>query len=177
VASVRARVDAGVVVVLLLFAGVVVTQVVVSDRLQTRHEHRVARVEAARDANNAVLQHLTDAETGVRGFQLTGDKAFLTPYDQGRIGAYTMLDEAAELTTDPTALRLLTAERAAASKWLYAFAYPVVNAGVADPGYSRTPRGKQLFDEIRAANAAVDRAIRADQAQVVAADRRAARLA
>jgi hypothetical protein len=131
VASVRARVDAGVIAVLVLFIGVVVTQFVVSDSLQSRHERRVARVEAARDANTAVLQHMTDAETGVRGFQLTGDKSFLEPYDQGRIGAFTSFDEVAARTTDPTVLRLLTAERAAASRWLYVFAYPVVNAGVA----------------------------------------------
>jgi signal transduction histidine kinase/CHASE3 domain sensor protein len=177
VASVRARVDAGVIAVLVLFIGVVVTQFVVSDSLQSRHERRMARVEAARDANTAVLQHMTDAETGVRGFQLTGDKRFLQPYDQGRIGAFTAFDEVAARTTDPTVLRLLTAERAAASRWLYAFAYPVVNAGVADPGYSQTGRGKELFDEIRTVNAAVGEALRADMDRVAAADRRAARLA
>ncbi|GAA3920590.1 ATP-binding protein [Actinoplanes auranticolor] len=176
-ASVRARVDAGVIAVLVLFIGVVVTQFMVSDSLQSRHERRVARVEAARDANTAVLQHMTDAETGVRGFQLTGDEQFLQPYDQGRIGAFTMFDEVAAGTTDPTVLRLLAAERAAASRWLYAFAYPVVNAGVADPGYSQTGRGKELFDEIRKANAAVAGALRAEMDRVAAADRRAARLA
>ncbi|MEU8234051.1 ATP-binding protein [Actinoplanes sp. NPDC048967] len=173
----RARVDAGVIAVLVLFIGVVVTQFVVSDNLQSRHERRVARVEAARDANTAVLQHMTDAETGVRGFQLTGDKRFLQPYDQGRVGAFTSFDEVAARTTDPTVRRLLTAERAAASRWLYAFAYPVVNAGVADPGYSQTGRGKELFDDVRAANAAVAEALQADMRRVNAADRRAARLA
>jgi two-component system phosphate regulon sensor histidine kinase PhoR len=177
VASVRARVDAGVIAVLVLFIGVVVTQFVVSDSLQSRHERRVARVEAARDANTAVLQHMTDAETGVRGFQLTGDKSFLEPYDQGRIGAFTSFDEVAARTTDPTVLRLLTAERAAASRWLYVFAYPVVNAGVADPGYSQTGRGKELFDDVRTDNAAVAEALQVDLRRVAAADRRAARLA
>ena len=175
--SVRARLDAGVIAVLLLFVGVVVTQVVVSDSLQARHERRAAGVEAARDANRAVLQYLTDAETGVRGFQLTGNKTFLKPYDEGRKGAFVSLDEVADRTTDDTALRLLTVARTAASQWLYAFAYPVVNAGVADPGYSRTGRGKELFDEIRAANAAVDEALRAEQRRVDAADRRLARFA
>ncbi|GAA3341124.1 hypothetical protein GCM10020358_31290 [Amorphoplanes nipponensis] len=175
--SVRARVDAGVLAVLVLFVGVVVTQFLVADRLQGRHEQRVARVEAARDANNAVLQNMTDAETGVRGFQLTGDQRFLEPYDAGRIGAFRAFDEVAARTTDPAALRLLTAERTAASRWLYAFAYPVVNAGVADPGFTQTTRGKQLFDELRAANAAVDTALVADQHRVAAADRRSARLA
>jgi two-component system phosphate regulon sensor histidine kinase PhoR len=177
VASVRARVDAGVIAVLVLFIGVIAAQLVVGDSLQSRHERRVARVEAARDANTAILQHMTDAETGVRGFQLTGDPSFLEPYDQGRVGAFTAFDVVAATTTDATALRLLSAERTAASQWLYAFAYPVVNAGVADPGYGRTGRGKQLFDRVRASNGAVDVALRADQGRVAAADRRTARLA
>ena len=175
--SVKAPVDAGVIAVLVLFLGVVVTQFLVSDRLQSRHERRVVQAEAARDANTAILQHLTDAETGVRGFQLTGDPMFLQPYDRGRIGAYNSFDEVAARTTDPTVLRLLSQERAAAAQWLYAFAYPVVNAGVADPGYSRTGRGKQLFDKIRESNTAVDEALRAAQRRINEADRRASRLA
>jgi signal transduction histidine kinase/CHASE3 domain sensor protein len=177
VASVRTRLTAGISVVLLLFVGVVVTQLLVGDSLQARHERRVARGEAARDANTAVLQHLTDAETGVRGFQLTGDQAFLEPYDLGRAGAFVSLDEVAARTTDATTLRLLTTERAAAAQWLYAFAYPVVNAGVADPGYAGSQRGKELFDGIRAANAQVGTSLRADRDRVAAADRRVARLA
>ena len=169
--------DAGVIAVLLLFVAVVVIQFLVTDSLQSRHERRVARVQAARDANSAVLQHMTDAETGVRGFQLTGDRSFLQPYDQGRVGAVASLDEVGTRTTKVTTLRLLDVERAAASQWLHVFAYPVVDAGVADPGVSRSGRGKQLFDEVRAANAAVDRALLADQRRVLAANRRAARLA
>ncbi len=176
-ASVRARVDAGVIAVLVLFVGVVVTQFLVTDNLQGRHERRAARVEAARTANTAILQYMTDAETGVRGFLLTGDRGFLEPYHRGLSGAFTSLDEVAARTTDATALRLLTVERTAASRWLDAFAAPVVNAGVADPGYPRTVRGKELFDEVRAANAAVDAALLADQRRVLAADRRASRLA
>lgn len=176
-ASVKARIDAGVIAVLVLFVGVVVTQFLVTDSLQSRHERRVARVQSARDANSTILQSMTDAETGVRGFQLTGEKIFLEPYELGRVVAFRSLDEVAARTTDQATLGLLKAERAAASHWLYAFAYPVVNAGVADPGYSGSGRGKQLFDQVRATNAVVDAALLADQRRVVAADRRASRLA
>ena len=176
-ASVRARVDAGVIGVLVLFVAVVVIQFLVTDNLQGRHERRLARVQAARDANSAVLQHMTDAETGVRGFQLTGDRSFLEPYEQGRAGAFASLDEVGASTTKVITLRLLGVERTAASQWLNAFAYPVVDAGAADRGLSRSGRGKTLFDEVRAANAAVDRALLADQRRVVAANRRASRLA
>ena len=33
------------------------------------------------EANEAVLQYMTDAETGVRGLKLTGEKLFLEPYN------------------------------------------------------------------------------------------------
>src|SRR5947207_7382679 len=44
---------------------------------QTQAVHETGR------ANDAVLQALTDAETGVRGYQLTGDPAFLQPHRLG----------------------------------------------------------------------------------------------
>src|SRR4029453_2281901 len=125
----------------------------------------------AHDANQAVLQHMTDAETGVRGFQLTGDEVFLAPYDTGRAGAFTAFDVIAAHSDDSAVRRSLTVERAAASQWLSAYAVPIVNAGVADRASARPPRGKSLFDAIRTANADVDAAIRAEQRSVVAADR------
>ena len=46
-------------------------------------EERSRRVTTATGNNHAVLQALTDAETGVRGYQLTGDPSFLEPYRTG----------------------------------------------------------------------------------------------
>jgi len=175
--SVKARVSAGVIVLVVLFLAVIVTQLLVSDRLQASHARHTERLVAARTAHTAVLQHLTDAETGVRGFQLTGEKLFLEPYDLGRVGAFTAFDEVAAATTDENVLRLLAVERAAASQWLYAYAYPIVNAGVADPDRSWTARGKTMFDRIRAANAAADAALRAEQQAIAAADGRQSRSA
>ena len=175
--SVRRRAVAGLVTLVLLFLAIVTVQLVAGDRLETRHARRADRVERARDASTAALQHLTDAETGVRGFQLTGRPLFLQPYEQGRVGAFTSYDAVASHTSDPDVLRLLAGERAAASRWLYAYAIPIVNAGVADPDFSQTQRGKELFDEVRAANAAVGEALREEKAGVVADARAESRLA
>ncbi|MFI5930766.1 ATP-binding protein [Actinoplanes sp. NPDC051494] len=174
--SLGRRLHAGFVLLILLFLAFVVAQLLVSERTQTRHSERAERLDAAHDANVAVLQHMTDAETGVRGFQLTGEPIFLEPYEKGRVGAFTSFDAVSAGSSDPTVLRLLAEERAAAAQWLYTYATPVVNAGEADPEYPLTRRGKDLFDRVRTANAAVDAAIVSEQADVADADRQEQRL-
>lgn len=173
--SVRHRVGVGVGVLLALFVALVVVQVVTGDRMDARHARDAARLEAARDANLAVLQHMTDAETGVRGFQLTGQRTFLEPYDSGRVDAFTAFDAVSGHTGAPAVARLLAAEREAAARWLYAYAIPTVNDGRADPDTALTARGKRMFDLFRAANADVDAAIRAEQADAAARARRETR--
>ncbi|GGQ61074.1 CHASE3 domain-containing protein [Couchioplanes azureus] len=168
----RRRANAAFLTLLTLFAAVVVLQLVVGDRLRVAQAGRAARLEQARDANTAVLQHLTDAETGVRGFQLTGVRDFLEPYDRGRASAFTSFDAVATTTADPGVRRLLAAERTAASQWLNAYATPIVVAGTAAPEFSHTERGKQLFDQFRTANAAVDAALANLQEKNAAAARR-----
>jgi two-component system phosphate regulon sensor histidine kinase PhoR len=177
VGSIGRRLHAGFLVLILVFLTYMVAQIVVGERLQNRHTARAARLESARDANTAVLQHMTDAETGVRGFQLTGEKEFLAPYEEGRVGAFTAFDAVAAGTPDPDVQRLLARQRASASQWLVAYATPIVNDGTADPDSPLTRRGKQLFDRIRSDNAAVDNAIRAEQARAAASNRRQQRLA
>jgi len=175
--SVNRRVSAAFLVLLLLFSAVVTVQLFVGERLAEGRERHVDRVDAVRHANDAVLQNMTNAETGVRGFQLTGQRDFLGPYDSGRVGAFTSFDEAEAGTTRTDIKRLLFVERQAAGRWLTAYAVPIVLAGVADANPERAGRGKAMFDDFRAANAAVDRAVAAEMATVVAADRRQAWLA
>ena len=175
--SLRHRVGVGIGALLVLFVALVVVQAVAADRLSARHERAAARLEAADDANVAVLQHLTDAETGIRGFQLTGRRSFLEPYDSGRVRAFTAFDEVAGHTAAPAVARLLAVEREAAGRWLYAYAVPTLNAGRTDPDAAFTARGKRMFDRFRAANADVDAAIAAEQAAAADRARREVRLA
>jgi two-component system phosphate regulon sensor histidine kinase PhoR len=172
VRSVKGRVGVGFGVLMLLFVALVTVQVLVGDRLRAERQRHADRLEQALNANRTVLQNMTDAETGVRGFQLTGERAFLDPYDSGRVGAFTAFDRMSELTRDGDVVRLVAVERQAAAHWLDAYAYPIVNAGVADADEVRAVRGRALFDLIRAANVGVDTAIRAEQEAVARADRR-----
>jgi signal transduction histidine kinase len=172
---VKRRITGGFAALMVLFAAVVLVQLVVTDGLRTEQDRLAARLAHARNANQAVLQHMTDAETGVRGFQLTGEQMFLGPYDSGRVGAFTSFDEVEKNTAAAEVRRLLVAERRAAAHWLYAYAVPIVNAGMADRNEPRLARGKAMFDDIRTANAAVDAAVAAEQRAAAAAARRQSR--
>jgi two-component system, OmpR family, phosphate regulon sensor histidine kinase PhoR len=175
VESVQRRVGVGIAVLLALFVALMAVQLVVGEALQITRLRHADQLDQALEANKDILQHMTDAETGVRGFQLTGERTFLAPYDSGRVGAFTAFERVAALTRDGEVQRLLTVERQAASHWLYAYAIPIVNAGIADRDDRRAARGREWFNDIRSANAAVDVAIRAEQESVAAADRRRAR--
>ncbi|GAA0472113.1 hypothetical protein Ade02nite_51720 [Paractinoplanes deccanensis] len=157
--SLRYRVAGGFAGLLALFLVLIIGQFVVSDRLRVEHIGHTEHVDVLHDTNQAVLQQMTNAETGVRGFQLTGDEAFLEPYDSGRAAAFEALDALAAIVDDPEVSRLVQAERETAENWLHAYAIPIVNAGEADADAGRLARGKALFDELRAANADVAAAI------------------
>jgi signal transduction histidine kinase len=107
------------------------------------------------DRTRATLSDLKDAETGQRGFILTGDEAYLAPYT----AALTAL------AADTSALRLLTADNSVEQRRLDELA-PLVTARLAELDYSidlrrtqglpaavarlSTDRGKQIMDSIRA---------------------------
>ena len=79
--NVRRRVAGGFALLSVLFVALVLLQLVVGDRLRAGHERRLGHLERLLDGNRQVLQYMTDAETGVRGFQLTADQAYLSPYE------------------------------------------------------------------------------------------------
>ncbi|MEU4240135.1 ATP-binding protein [Actinoplanes sp. NPDC026619] len=169
--NLRQRVAGSFAVLCALFLALVTMQLIVGDRLQAAHAERIARIEWMLDSNRLVLQYMTDAETGVRGFQLTGDKAYLTPYDSGRSGAFAEMTLLSARADNDSIESLVGDERAAVDQWLYGYAIPIVNAGVADADAGRAARGKTLFDDLRTANAAVTQAIDVEHAAMVADDR------
>ncbi|MCW5889246.1 MAG: CHASE3 domain-containing protein [bacterium] len=58
------------------------------------HTHEV------REQTDALMRDILDAETGQRGFLLTGDPAYLTPWERGRAGLATELARLRELVRD-----------------------------------------------------------------------------
>ncbi|WP_433824998.1 ATP-binding protein [Actinoplanes sp. CA-015351] len=178
--SVQRRLNLGFAALFLLFAAFLVVQLVVGGRVRSDHDEAAARIVAARFANDRVLQQMTNAETGVRGFQLTGDRSFLEPYETGRGAAIAALDEVAEGTRDLEVRQILGRESAVVHAWLEEYAAPIVTgadgsdrdgagADGADLGGAGAAgaagdlaRGKQMFDELRLVNEAAGQAIDAE---------------
>jgi PAS domain S-box-containing protein len=112
------------------------------------------QVRAENSAADTVLSTLKDAETGQRGFLLTGEADFLEPYLAARARVATDL---ARLEEDPiaaagqaghiAALRSLAATKLAELDLMVA----MQRSGQADAALARvrTRRGKQLMDAIR----------------------------
>ncbi|WP_397407453.1 CHASE3 domain-containing protein [Polaromonas sp.] len=61
-------------------------------RLSTEAVSRIEESQATRGAVNILLQQMLDAETGQRGYLLTGDPKYLEPYDAATAGLNQTLD-------------------------------------------------------------------------------------
>jgi signal transduction histidine kinase len=124
--------------------------------LLARFDDAVGRLNAAESAHSVMLQAMTDAETGVRGWQLTGEQAYLQPYRQGVRDFSSATRRVWADVSDPDLRSLLASEETAADAWLNDYAAPMIatSARYADVG-----QGKALFDAYRASHVAADTAL------------------
>ncbi len=95
-----------------------------------------------------------DMETGQRGFDLTGDEAFLEPFDLGRRSAQTLEPAIRSVVSGDRALESsLEAIATVGSRWLSESAEPTIAArrarSVDEASVQRLEGGKALFDELR----------------------------
>ncbi|MBZ5737463.1 PP2C family protein-serine/threonine phosphatase [Nocardioides mangrovi] len=156
---------AAVVALLSIAVGILLTVTVaqfvdVQDRIED--ELNPARVELG-----GVLALYVDQETGERGFILTGRDEFLAPYD----AAGPQIDEDLALLREqvsPSVWRLVQVMDAAHEQWLRQAVRPELAAARSgDLGRASdlvaTGTGRELFDQVRAAHAAADNQIAAEQ--------------
>jgi methyl-accepting chemotaxis protein len=66
----------------------------------TKSSYAVTHSHAVLEHLSAVLNQLTDAETGQRGFVITGEDAYLEPYRSGTAAVPKLMEELRELTAD-----------------------------------------------------------------------------
>lgn len=148
----------GTVVLLVVLAGVCSTAVVWSAyALGSLNETAVP----LQVANKEVLQDVTDAETSIRGYALSGgDSGSLQPYLVAM--SYLPQDEQrlrGLAQADPELVAVVQQQEDATDRWLEGYVEPQLspmNVGESNRLYVT---GKRLFDDVRSANADVDLAI------------------
>jgi signal transduction histidine kinase/CHASE3 domain sensor protein len=121
----------------------------------------------AANANDAALTDIVDAETGVRGFLLTGQAAYLEPYRRGAPRVLDSLDElrnALASVGDHSLDARIAQQRDIARQWLAEVAAPIV-AG-RQPTEQLQATGKALVDRFRLVNAAVGASLTATRNQM-----------
>ncbi|HUQ60327.1 sensor histidine kinase [Lentzea sp.] len=152
------RLLTAIVVVLLAMTSMMIASTVIAlDSLSNARARSVDRVEPAgrmaKDLNRALL----DEETGLRGFVLTGDDAFLKPYLDGRTTEVESAESVRDLIGDVNG-RVGRIEDLA-RQWRGQYAEPTI-AGIrlSGPVISSTrdiDRGKVIFDQLRVEVAAL----------------------
>ena len=111
-------------------------------------------------ANKSVMQDMTDAETGIRGYALTGSTGPRAPYIVAM--GYLPSDKIrlAELARPyPDLAEAVAVQEEAISDWITSYAQPVAESSsgevkAVERGLS--PQGAELFQRIRSANYDVD---------------------
>jgi two-component system phosphate regulon sensor histidine kinase PhoR len=123
--------------------------------------------------NSAVLQTMTNAETGLRGYIATGNPLLLAPYNGAEQQADTQLSRLDTLIDtshlsayDPgVAARQTDAQAAAVARW---WQYAAGARAAGRRAQAGLVTGKAIFDQLRRANSALASTLLADQ-QVVGA--------
>jgi signal transduction histidine kinase/CheY-like chemotaxis protein len=115
------------------------------------------------DDSEALLVALVNEETGVRGYLLTQNQAFTAPLNEGRDSYARLVSQLQGLTAGDSSLAAdLANVESRVSIWETQFEAPALaTAGTATPVQIATaaPFGKRLFDDIRAAQARMEKAI------------------
>jgi PAS domain S-box-containing protein len=114
-------------------------------------------------ANTTEIQKLiTDQETGLRGYQSTGDPIFMQPYLQAQAPLAADFDTLAALIRDkrtvPDQTVQFTALKTRYQLWLTGFAEPVQNimsSGGNSDDVALNIHGKQLMDSVRESSDAI----------------------
>jgi signal transduction histidine kinase len=99
---------------------------------------------------------LVDEETGVRGYVITGQHEFLSPYLDGRRreqAAYTRLEALTDRSSLAAARRILRQVEASAAAWRQRYALPTLalrrHSASVTATTIKTDAGKALFDALR----------------------------
>ncbi len=151
-----------------LGAQVIASTTAISDRLLDR------TLPAAAEAYR-LQSGLVDQETGVRGYAITADPAFLEPYSDGKQLEQQASARLRDLLSDrPDLLSDLDGIERSAEQWRRGYADPLTSiqspAQARSAGNATADRGKNIFDDVRdrfgRQNADIAAALEADRADL-----------
>lgn len=146
---------AGLTLILVATAGYNSTSKLVENQQWVAHTYQVRQQFAE------LIAHLTDAETGQRGYVITGREEYLEPYNSGIAAVHTVFDHLRSLTADnPEQQRRLNEMTPVINARLASLA-SVIEARKAKDSDTASQQvidghGKELMDRLRAFVAAAD---------------------
>ena len=123
-------------------------------RTNDRTNELVDRIQPARSSAYQLQKALLDQETGVRGFALTADPSFLTPYNAGRQDERRSVARMSGIVaSNPRFADDLARITGAADRWRRGQAEPLIKSvqarGAESASAERLTRSKEGFDELR----------------------------
>ncbi len=126
------------------------------------NDERVAHTHLVRREIAELLTQLINAETGQRGFVITGDDEYLEPYTSALVEIQKLFTEVRRLFSDsPSQLRRLDELRVPVDAKLAALKLTIKirRDGTAEPAMARVAKGdgRRLMDQIHAILGAMDR--------------------
>lgn len=132
------------------------------------HSERILALEVA---NRDVMQDMTDAETGLHGYALTGNEASFLPYELAMNWLPQDLQRLADLAEGhPDLAAAVALQEDAARRWLQRYAERWLEVDRGGTGLPEDARlyatGARLFDQFRAANEQVDEEIEVVTAEI-----------
>ncbi|MGX6606319.1 ATP-binding protein [Micromonosporaceae bacterium Da 78-11] len=137
--------------------------------LLARFDGYSRRLDVAQNAHQVMLQAMTDAETGIRGWQLTRETSYLQPYESGASAFPAAARRTDDAVGDRRTDRLLIVETAAADRWLDEYAAPLAATTPSTRAdLNGIAHGKVLFDHYRTAHDATADALAATRGQTTA---------
>jgi signal transduction histidine kinase len=173
---------AGALVIAALFG--VGVSLIALHRLSVARTAVVDRVDPARVLTATYLNALTNEETGIRGFALSGRPEFLLPFTQGSRAARTARRRLQAIADGGDVGQLaddLTDVGVRSTSWHLLYADPVVlsvrRGGSRSQAVPQLQQGRALFEDVRSAFRGMDEHLAAARAEARGRLRRAARAA
>jgi two-component system, OmpR family, phosphate regulon sensor histidine kinase PhoR len=161
-----ARTAIGMIIVLLIVGGAAIFALIRSAQSVDRLSNGYG---PAADANADALTYMLDAETGIRGYALTGRAVTLEPYAMSIhriLPTITSIRTAMHRIGDDSLDAEIAVQYARARDWITTVAQPAVTSPAAARRATEAPGAKARFDRFRAVNGQIGASLDATRAQL-----------